>query len=88
MDASALRKGFCQAINWFYIIVTIFCLPTTFVPASFFIAFIFQPPPGEGIYGIVKHESLVSSMREKKHCYVMVLWAKQDWMKQGQKPLL
>lgn len=86
MDALALRKGFCQVINWFYIIAAIFCLLSTFATASFLIAFISQPLPGKGVYGIAKHENLDSSMRKKKkHCYIMFLWVKQNWMKQGQK---
>lgn len=66
MDASALRKGFCQDLNWFYIIAIIFCLPGTFASACFLIAFVSQPPPGKGVYGIAKYESLDSSMRENK----------------------
>lgn len=80
MDALALRKGFCQVINWFYIIAAIFCLLSTFAAASFLIAFISQPLPGKGVYRIAKHENLDSSMREKKTllCYVFVGKTKLD----------
>lgn len=71
MEASALRKGFCQDLNWLYIIAIIFCLPCTSASAPFLTAFVSQPPPGKGVYGTAKCESLESSMREKKHCYVM-----------------